>query len=209
MKGFSKNRGGNQPSRQSRTSTFFQELAKTSMLGGRKVDSISMTPMSQPGRGAQMKGQNSVEMQKVLIQQEETYTNIIYQLQTDRLRLRGKDITSKLGKLQKTDGALNEYIRLQKDKQQMKMKLSRDEQNTLVKAVENIENLKTNAKLMMANIKVIDLKKKREEMAQSEMDERNQHHSALKKIQKMKKGELETEKSDCIKTNMNINYMII
>jgi len=35
----------------------------------------------------------------------------------------------------------------------------------LVKAVENIENLKTNAKLMMANIKVIDLKKKREEMA--------------------------------------------
>jgi len=82
------------------------------MLGGRKVDSISMTPMSQPGRGAQMKGQNSVEMQKVLIQQEETYTNIIYQLQTDRLRLRGKDITSKLGKLQKTDGALNEYIRL-------------------------------------------------------------------------------------------------
>lgn len=67
LKGFSKNRGGNQPSRQSRTSTFFQELAKTSMLGGRKVDSISMTPMSQPGRGAQMKGQNSVEMQKVLI----------------------------------------------------------------------------------------------------------------------------------------------
>lgn len=112
-----------------------------------------------------MKGQNSVEMQKVLIQQEETYTNIIYQLQTDRLRLRGKDITTKLGKLQKTDGALNEYIRLQKDKQQMKIKLSRDEENTLVKAVENIENLKTNAKLLMANIKVIDLKKKREEMA--------------------------------------------
>jgi len=28
------------------------------------------------------------------------------------LRLRGKDITTKLGKLQKTDGALNEYIKL-------------------------------------------------------------------------------------------------
>ena len=41
---FTQNRGGNQPSRQSRTSTFFQELAKTSVLGGRKVDS-SMTPM--------------------------------------------------------------------------------------------------------------------------------------------------------------------
>lgn len=91
----------------------------------------------------------------------------------------------------------------------MKIKLSRDEENTLVKAVENIENLKTNAKLLMANIKVVDLKKKREEMAQSEMDERNQQHYVLKKIQKLKKGELETEKSDCIKTNMNINYMII
>ena len=85
------------------------------MLGGRKVDTTSMTPMHQPGRGPQMKGQNSVEMQKVLIQQEESYTNIIYQLQADRLRLRGRDITQKLGKLQKTDGALNEYIKLQKD----------------------------------------------------------------------------------------------
>lgn len=50
----------------------------------------------------------------------------------------------------------------------MKMKLSRDEENTLVKAVENVEHLKTNAKMLMANIKVIDLQKKREEMVKAE-----------------------------------------
>jgi len=39
----------------------------------------------------------------------------------------------------------------------MKMKLSRDEEKTLVKAVEGVESLKTNAKILMANIKVVDL----------------------------------------------------
>ena len=56
-------------------------------------------------------------MQKVLIQQEENYSNIIYQLQNDRMRLRGKDISEKLGRLQKSNGALNEYTKLQKDQQ--------------------------------------------------------------------------------------------
>lgn len=84
------------------------------------------------------------------------------------MRLRGKDISEKLGKLQKSKGALNEYTKLQKDQQSMKMKLSREEENTLIKAVENVEHLKTSAKMLMANIKVIDLQKKREEMAKAE-----------------------------------------
>lgn len=148
-------------------------------------------------------------MQKVLIQQEENYAYIIYQLQNDRMRLRGKDISEKLGKLKKSNGALNEYTKLHKDQQQMKMKLSRDEESTLVKAVENVEHLKTNAKMLMANIKVIDLQKKREEMAKAEQVDMISQSSALKRIQKMKKGNFTQEKSDCAKTNMNINYMII
>jgi len=40
------------------------------------------------------------------------------------------------------------------------MRLSLDEENTIVKAVENIESLKSNSKLLMAKVKVIDLKKK-------------------------------------------------
>lgn len=205
---FTKNRGLNQPSRQSRTSTFFQELAKTSVLGGRKVDS-SMTPMHTAAGKNQGRGQNSVEMQKVLIQQEENYTSIIYQLQLDRMRLRGKDISDKLGKLQKSKGALNEFTKIQKDKQSMKMKLSRDEENTLVKAVENVEHLKTNAKMLMASIKVVDLQKKRDDMARAEQEDIKSQNFALKRIQKLKKGNISLEKSDCAKTNMNINYMII
>jgi hypothetical protein len=91
----------------------------------------------------------------------------------------------------------------------MKLKLSREEENTLVKAVENIEHLKSNAKMLMANIKVIDLKKKREEANKSEADDLISEKSALKRIQKLKKGNIAKEKSDCAKTNMNINYMII
>lgn len=87
------------------------------------------------------------------------------------MRLRGKDISDKLGKLQKSKGALNEFTKLQKDKQSMKMKLSRDEENTLVKAVESVGDLKNNAKMLMANIKVIDLDKKRKDMARAREEE--------------------------------------
>lgn len=89
------------------------------------------------------------------------------------------------------------------------MKLSRDEENTLVKAVENVEHLKSSAKMLMANIKVIDLQKKREEMAKAEQIDLISQNSALKRIQKLKNGNFTQEKSDCAKTNMNINYMII
>jgi len=89
---FRKARASNQQSRQSRSSTFFQELAKTSMLPGRKPDS-TMTPQNNSAsRGGNMKSVNSLEVQRHLQVQEETYTDIIYKLQHDRMRLRGKDI---------------------------------------------------------------------------------------------------------------------
>jgi hypothetical protein len=51
-------------------------------------------------------------MQKELIMQEEKYSNIIYQLQYDRMRLRGRETTDKLGKLKHSQGPLNEYTKL-------------------------------------------------------------------------------------------------
>jgi hypothetical protein len=77
------------------------------MLGGRKLDS-TMTPQNvSAARGGNIKPINSVEVQKHLQVQEENYSNIIYQLQHDRMRLRGKEVTEKLNRLQKSDGALN------------------------------------------------------------------------------------------------------
>lgn len=111
LMGYRKNRGYNQQSRQSRTSTWFQELAKTSMLGGRKIDS-SQTPQNlSAARGGNIKPINSVEVQKVLQAQEENFSNVIFQLQYDRMRLRGKEVSEKLNKMQKSDGALNRYIK--------------------------------------------------------------------------------------------------
>jgi len=98
---FRKARAVNQQSRQSRSSTFFQELAKTSMLGGRKLDS-TMTPQNMSmSRGGNMKSVNTVEVQKHLQVQEENYTDIIYKLEHDRMRLRGKDIQERLARMQK------------------------------------------------------------------------------------------------------------
>ena len=125
---FRKARGGNQPSRQSRASTFFQELTKTSWLGGRKLDS-SMTPINQSTtRTGNMMGGNSAEAQKLLYMQEENYQNIIYQLQLDRMKLRGHKVTEKLNNLQKSNGALNQYIKKESERKTLNLKLSRDDQ---------------------------------------------------------------------------------
>lgn len=88
-----------------------------------------------------------MEVQKVLQAQEENFSNVIFQLQYDRMRLRGKEVSEKLNKMQKSDGALNQYIKNQSDKNFMNLKLSREDQSQLTRAVENVENLKTNVKL--------------------------------------------------------------
>lgn len=69
---FRKARGHKEPSNNSRFSTFFQELAKTSWLSGRKMDS-SMTPANMSSQGGGIMTANSAEMQKYLYLQEENY----------------------------------------------------------------------------------------------------------------------------------------
>ena len=83
------------------------------------------------------------------------------------MRLKGKDISLRLNKLQKQEGALNEYIKSQNEKQSMNIRMTRENQNTLVKAVENVEGLRQNIKLQMACVKVVDLKKKHEDQQQA------------------------------------------
>jgi hypothetical protein len=180
---FRKARAVNQQSRQSRSSTFFQELAKTSMLGGRKLDS-TMTPQNM-ARGGNMKSVNTVEVQKHLQMQEENYTDIIYKLEHDRMRLRGKDIQERLVRMQKQGGALNEFIRAGKEKAAMNIKLTREKQAQLSKAVENVEGLRQNIKVQMASVKVVDLKKKQQDyqkhVEQERQAELEAKHSAFKR----------------------------
>jgi len=46
-------------------------------------------------------------------------------------------------------------------------------------------------------------------MAEAQNQDIASKQYALKRIQKLKHGSVSIEKSDCAKTNMNINYMII
>lgn len=45
----------------------------------------------------------------------------------------------------------------------MNIKLTRDDQTQLVKAIENVESLKTSVKMQMASVKVVDLAQKKED----------------------------------------------
>jgi hypothetical protein len=78
----------------------------------------------------------------------------------------------------------------------MNLKLSRDDQNQLTKAVENVESLKTNVKLQMACVKVVDLKKKQDMFLRASEAEKqaaeDAKHSAFKRNQK---AELPTDNS--------------
>ena len=96
----------------------------------------------------------------------------------------------------------------------MNLRLSREDQNQLTKAVENVENLRANVKMQMACVKVVDLRKKQDmylkaSEAEKKADE-DAEHSAFKRNQKTELPLDDSQfKSDCVRTNMNINYMII
>lgn len=156
---------------------------------------------------------NSAEVQKHIYQVEENYLDIISQLQHDRMKLRGQKVTEKLNKLKRSDGALNEFIKNQKQKKDINLKLTREDQNQLEKAIENVDNLRTKVKLQMAGVKVVDLKKKREDLARAQQEEKLVQSSAFMRNKKLsqKQGGANSgnDKPDCVRTNMNINYMII
>ena len=142
--------------------------------------------------------------------QEDAYIDIIYHLEHDRMRLKGKDISLRLNKLQKQEGALNEYIKSQNEKQSMNIRMTRENQNTLVKAVENVEGLRQNIKLQMACVKVVDLKKKHEDQQQALLEAKKPAPESAFKRHLMKPDAAGDDfKSDVAKTNTNINYMLI
>lgn len=120
-------------------------------------------------------------------------------------------MTNRLNKMQRSSGAFNEYTKKQKEGNCTIARISREEENQLMTAMKHVDQLKTSAKLQMAGVKVIDLKKKREELQQAQEEEKNARESALKRVQRLagKPDANELGKSDCAKTNMNINYAIM
>ena len=95
----------------------------------------------------------------------------------------------------------------------MQIDLSRDEHTILEKAIDNVDILRTKVKLQMASVKVVDLKKKQEDL----LKVKNEGVTSVFKRNKMLNqkapqngGEMRlNDQSDCFKANININYMII
>jgi hypothetical protein len=63
------------------------------------------------------------------------------------MKLRGQKVTEKLNRLKRSDGALNEFIKNQKQKKEINLKLTREDQNQLEKAIENVDGLRSKVKL--------------------------------------------------------------
>jgi len=144
--------------------------------------------------------------------QEENYQNIIHQLQLDRMKLKGRNISEKLNQMKKAEGGLSEYIRRHAEQKDINLKISREDQNQLVKAIENVDDLRTKVKLQLATVKVVDLKKKKEDQIQAQLEEKEARTSAFKRAKRqslLAKADLNLDKPDCVRANMNINYMII
>jgi hypothetical protein len=78
-----------------------------------------MTPANVSTNRSGIINASSAEVQKLLYQQEETYQNIIHHLQLDRMKLKGLKVTEKLSMMQKSDGALNKFIKRQSEKRSM------------------------------------------------------------------------------------------
>jgi hypothetical protein len=66
-------------------------------------------------------------------------------------------MTERLNKLQREEGALNKYIIKQREKKELQLKLTKDEQGKLENALTNVEYLKSKVKREMTLVKVPDL----------------------------------------------------
>lgn len=69
-------------------------------------------------------------------------------------------MTERLNELQKGQCAFNDYIKKQKEKKEIQLKLSRNDQLKVQNALINIDMLKRKVKKEMAQERVINLKEK-------------------------------------------------
>ena len=120
------------------------------------------------------------------------------------MRLAGKDLNARLSKMSKSGGAFNEYIRSQSDAEAMNIKLTRDKQDLLSRAVHNVDSLRQSTKIQLACVKVVNLKQKREEHENS-MQLQKEADSETK-LSAFKSEVSKEKKPSHLKTSTNINY---
>jgi len=76
--------------------------------------------------------------------------------------MRTENMMERLSKLSKSEGGLNQFIFQQREKRDYQLRLVKDEQDKLEGAIKNINSLKSKMKMNMAQARVIDLSKQKE-----------------------------------------------
>lgn len=105
------------------------------------------------------RGQSSISNSEILKNfqnSEENFVNIIYELQTDRMKMKGRQIMERLQKLQREEGAFNTLIKRNRQKNELQLKLNAEEQTKLEDTLQNVSLLKSKVKKQMARARVID-----------------------------------------------------
>lgn len=144
---------------------------------------------------------------------------IISNLQRDRVRLRGQDLTMRLAALQKNNGAFNEMAKQESLKDRIKLSLSDYEEHKLVKAVEKVSTLQQHARISMASVRVPDLKQREEQKLERQIKiregQQESRHSLLKKLNWKEKAasmeqieNFEGIENSVKRSNMNIGWMV-
>jgi len=82
--------------------------------------------------------------------------------------LKGQKMLERLHKLERENGPMNKFISLQREKKEIAGKLSKDEQNKLESALDNVMYLKSKMKKEMALMKVIDITNKEKDTNKKE-----------------------------------------
>lgn len=95
---------------------------------------------------------------------EDMYVSIIQDLQADRMRMKGKDMTTRLRNLQNDNSAFAKLIKQNQEKENAKpsqsnVKLNAEEQGKIEAAINSVESLKSQFKRKMANARIVDLSK--------------------------------------------------
>lgn len=143
-------------SRASRTQNFFQTLQMSGFKQGKENDGGEH--MRKPS------GYNASQVLNQLQANEDVFISTISELQADRMRIKGKDMLSRLSNLQREQGAFNTLVQQMRSDQkadhgEVAIKLNRSEQTKVEEALESVETLKFKVKKQMAARRVVDLSK--------------------------------------------------
>lgn len=92
------------------------------------------------------------------------YQSIISEMQSERVKMRSQQMLERINKLSKTEGAMNAFIAKQREKKELQLRISKEDQDKIEESVQYVDSLKSKVKKEMAQARVLDLTSIRNEI---------------------------------------------